>query len=487
MLPSPLHTQVSQALPSHQSFSSPSSSRGPFLDPYEALNPGCSATSDDGNARAALGLSPTSPGPGFPPPDGQDTPMAAMMTASSTTAIPRFLSTTYFGASTPPVAAASEHPDMEATTIGSSPRQDVPPISGRFAAARVEMTCCCCSFGTGGSTSDRRGLIINDSGRSSAANSAWNAVVVPSFEKEKLDSRTLLLQLPCGHKAHSACLIPIVLEGIGKGDPRLCVCPLDSLPLFPALSRRRCHNRGRRRHPGSLHGLTADDAPRTSSSNRGTPRQLVSTKVTTAVQKVDRHARAAAVREALQRNGGGRMTVGGGSSTEILGITLVGLGLSLAASPIPGGTGQSTTSTANIPREIPHIRKISGAKSRRVLPVPESGPTCRLRHRRHHNLSSKVGSVCDRMGRPIKKDDNQQLGGNRSLREAAPDVNSIYPGIGMVGHAVSIDAEGIRTIGSSGVGAEAVQIISSPVDIAGKKRSSMGGAAGDVGVGCAQR
>lgn len=45
-------------------------------------------------------------------------------------------------------------------------------------------------------------------------------------------------RLPCGHHAHEGCLIPIILEGVGRGHPENCSCPLDDTPLFPSLERR---------------------------------------------------------------------------------------------------------------------------------------------------------------------------------------------------------------------------------------------------------
>lgn len=74
-------------------------------------------------------------------------------------------------------------------------------------------------------------------------------------------ARLLLRRLPCGHYAHDACLIPNLLEGLGRGDPALCSCPIEGSTVFPALERRlvlTSNSSSRRKQQASTRRSTAN-------------------------------------------------------------------------------------------------------------------------------------------------------------------------------------------------------------------------------------
>ncbi|CAM9406258.1 unnamed protein product [Ectocarpus sp. 12 AP-2014] len=206
---------------------------------------------------------------------------------------------------------------------------EVAPVSGSFMAGAAS-----CSFCSAANTTTAAGDAAargtengNVDRRGEAASSCISQQPPPPSASSMLSSRAQLLKrLPCGHNAHEACLVPLILESVGRGDPSRCVCPLDSCPIFPALSRQ---SRSRRSRSGSDGGGTPSASG--DSHRRGTrsaPSATPSPAGRTCASAADRHARAAAARESLRRNGLG-------CADDMLGIGLVGSGLAQQPCPQP--------------------------------------------------------------------------------------------------------------------------------------------------------
>lgn len=192
-------------------------------------------------------------------------------------------------------------------------------------------------------------------------NGACRTTAPPSSitERQHPDSLTVR-RLPCGHSAHDDCLIPILLEGIGGGDPANCVCPIDSSPLFPVLSRHR-----RRRRDPIIDPIQHDPEEASNDSRRqGGASALVSATSDQAeaekVTAISRHAKANVLREAVQRRGG-MVSGSGGGTSDILGLTLIGSGLALVTPPVTFG---KDTSPSTISEGVNGVRTISVPESR---------------------------------------------------------------------------------------------------------------------------
>ncbi|CAM9798008.1 unnamed protein product, partial [Ectocarpus fasciculatus] len=234
-------------------------------------------------------------------------------------------------ATTTTEASPREEISMSAATAPLLPSVEVAPASGSFMAGPA--SCSCCSVADTATTAGDavpRGTANggNVDPRGAAASPFSSQQPHPSPSSSMHASRAQLLRrLPCGHSAHEACLVPLILESVGRGDPSSCVCPLDSCPIFPALSRR---SRSRRSSSGSDGGGT----PSAGGENlrRGTRSAPSATTASHAGRAggnaADRHARAAAARESLRRTGGG-------CADDILGIELVGSGLAQQPCPRP--------------------------------------------------------------------------------------------------------------------------------------------------------
>lgn len=295
-----------------------------------------------------------------------------------------------------PAAAAvapAPAPTPPSQTPAVTPRpflEQAAPVSGSFTARTVVCSYCSCDGAT-----TRRNNIGGDNTNTDADNPSGERT--PSNRQLVASSRALR-RLPCGHTAHDACLIPIILEGIGRGDPALCLCPLDSSPLFPVLSRRR-RRRRRRRSPGNENGASTTAAAAVAETGHKLfvgPGSSLSTEVTSAASAsavasaaaagtgtattaagvaMSIHERAAATREALLRRnggaGGGAATGGGrggGQAAEILGIALVGSSFSL---PPPHPCRRTTTVTMSAAG--PHPSEEGEGANRAVVSAPEPG------------------------------------------------------------------------------------------------------------------
>lgn len=230
------------------------------------------------------------------------------------------------------------------TAVPSFPSDEIAPVSGSFPVGSA--LCSCCSHIDAvrdtSQTTENNG---NVSSRSTATRlMEQHQRFPPSSATPVASSLAPLRRLPCGHNAHEACLIPLILESVGRGDPSRCLCPLDSSPFFPALSRHR--RRVRRPRPGSDDGVSTAVAAAAAASHdhrRGT-RSASSVAPPTASGGIDRHARAAAVRELLRRNTAAGFGGGGGvNAADALGIALFGSGLAQPPPPPPPSTRRHTT------------------------------------------------------------------------------------------------------------------------------------------------
>lgn len=260
--------------------------------------------------------------------------------------------------------AISEASVMTTTAAPPMPSEEVAPVSGSFNAAPI--ACVCCShIDAVGDTSRTTGSNARNAdspnglpssavpaphvGRPHPPSSSSSSPPAPS-------SQALFRRLPCGHSAHEACLIPLILESVGRGDPSRCLCPLDSFSIFSVLSRRRrrCRSGTRSRRPGS-DGHTSTAAA-TSSATRDHCRGTRSASSATAAPPasrtgggncLDRHARAAAARELLRRNAAAGFGGGGANPPDVLGIALFGSGLAQQPPPPPPpSAGRHSAATA---------------------------------------------------------------------------------------------------------------------------------------------
>lgn len=283
----------------------------------------------------------------------------------------------------------SEGSAMTATAVPPMPSEEVAPVSGSFTISPV--SCVCCSridavVDAGRSTGSNvhNANITNDLPRS-AVTPPVGRQHPPSSSPTASASQALFRRLPCGHSAHEACLIPLILESVGRGDPSRCLCPLDSFPIFPVLSRRR---RGiRRRRPGSdgrASTATAEASTTSDDHRRGTRSASSATAVPPASRTaggngMDRHARAAAARELLRRNAAAGFGGGGTNPSDVLGIALFGSGLAQPHPPSPPSvTGQATVNTS--------LARLEGGQCENItLSVRESGL---MRRRIRANVTS---------------------------------------------------------------------------------------------------
>eukprot|EP00752_Nemacystus_decipiens_P003483 g3216.t1 len=247
-------------------------------------------------------------------------------------------------------ACSGGAPMMPTTAAPSLPSDEVAPVSGSFPVGPV-VSCCYCSHldavGEASQASENNG---NFSSRSTATRLTEQRRRLPSPPAPVAPSSQAapLRRLPCGHNAHEACLIPLILESVGRGDPSQLRCPLDSSPIFPALSRRR--RRARQPRPGSDSGVSPVAAGGHGDHRRNT--RSASSAPPAAVGVVggggaDRHARAAAARELLRRNTAAGLGSGGAvNAADALGIALFGSGLARPALlPLPPSTRGHATAT----------------------------------------------------------------------------------------------------------------------------------------------
>eukprot|EP00903_Cladosiphon_okamuranus_P020873 g19168.t1 len=236
-------------------------------------------------------------------------------------------------------------PPMPTTAAPSFVPDEIAPVSGSFPVAPV-VTCCCCAHI--GAVEDTIQATENSGGVSPSRSTATRLMeqqqqrrrrrsCPPSSSSPIASSQPPLRRLPCGHSAHEACLIPLILESVGRGDPSRCMCPLDSSPIFPALSRHR--RRVRRPRPGTDHGVPAVAASACQDHRRPTRSASPAAPPTVggsgAGGGADRHARAAATRELLRRNTAAGFGFGGVNAADALGIALFGSGLAQHAPPPP--------------------------------------------------------------------------------------------------------------------------------------------------------
>lgn len=218
------------------------------------------------------------------------------------------------------------------TAITFSPRVAETARASSSSPNPVTSTCCYCSHG---------------------GNGACRTTAPPSSTTDQQHPDSLAFRrLPCGHSAHDTCLIPILLEGIGGGDPASCLCPIDAFTLFPVLSRHRRH-----RHDPVADGITRDPGEVSNDSQSQGGASALATRASD--HAVSRHAKVDVLREVLQRRGMGSGS--GGGTTDILGLTLIGSGLALATPPATSGgnTGPSAIS--------------EGVKGVRTFSAPEPG------------------------------------------------------------------------------------------------------------------
>ena len=205
-----------------------------------------------------------------------------------------------------------------------------PENKGRVLATSGGVTCCCCS----------RSDVDSNTAPSSAAG-------------RQLHYSSMFRRLPCGHSAHDACLIPILLEGAGEGDPSSCACPVDAVSMFPTLSRHRCRRRQLRL--GDSAGDSGEAMAQQQHGRGGSapPAQTGAQRATTKSGQ----RRTTTEGKALRRNGG--MGSGGGrGDVDILDIALVGSGIVPAT---PSSVVKTRSST--IYEGSREIRMVSAPKS----------------------------------------------------------------------------------------------------------------------------
>ncbi|CAM9571764.1 unnamed protein product [Ectocarpus sp. 8 AP-2014] len=233
------------------------------------------------------------------------------------------------------LAATTEASPREEITASVAPAPllpsvEVAPVSGSFMAGAASCSFCSVAdtVATAGDAAARGTENGNVDPQGEVASPCISQQPHPSPSSSMLSSRARQLRrLPCGHNAHEACLVPLILESVGRGDPSSCVCPLDSCPIFPALSRR---SRSRRSSSGSDGGSTPSaSGDKHRRGTRSAPSSATPSPAgRTGGSAADRHARAAAARESLRRNGGG-------FADDALGIELVGSGLAQQPCPQP--------------------------------------------------------------------------------------------------------------------------------------------------------
>lgn len=244
------------------------------------------------------------------------------------------------------------------------------PVSGSTIAP-AWLRCCCCSAGVGDDP---------DVGESGGEESRDQVRRVGSQTRQTTTRqgrvpgvRDPLRRLPCGHHAHDSCLIPIILEGLGRGHPASCSCPLDSSPMFPSLERRAIRGDGgnkRRRWCGSNERVRGTDGVRATAEQREQSGLIVEGARATPVSGTSavQHAGVAAGRGTMLRN---RDTSDNSSSrnstsgADVLGIVLVGSGLHMtpasahaeAASKHAESLAEETAPVATIAAPGPHSQQ----------------------------------------------------------------------------------------------------------------------------------
>ncbi|CAN0062460.1 unnamed protein product, partial [Ectocarpus sp. 12 AP-2014] len=183
-------------------------------------------------------------------PSGRTAVVATMLTSPPSAPPPPSLSSLVAAAALrrPETAAAATGGDTEASTPAAapaaavtatteaSPREEitasvatapllpsveVAPVSGSFMAGAS--SCSFCSVAdttaTAGDAAARGTENGNVDPRGEAASPCISQQPPPSSASSMLSSRAQLLKrLPCGHNAHEACLVPLILESVGRGD-----------------------------------------------------------------------------------------------------------------------------------------------------------------------------------------------------------------------------------------------------------------------------
>lgn len=335
-----------------------SGSRWRGTDPLE-VTPSPAPPQPPGSLVSTMDWPPAVPGEGLDEPHHHSTP-PPLYTLSS------------------PGITASEHDQRVAT---STPPATIPagiaPSSGSFTSTALATTCCCCSANGVSSSSNNHNANNNniDSDGQQTPGERGQQPVARSLQP------ALLRRLPCGHLAHDACLIPILLESVGRGDPESSCCPLDRKPLFPVLSRDR-KRRGRSRPREGDRGTTTvvvknRDAGSQLSPGEGTVSGLLAIGVAPSQQPhsssgssrsapslsttvATRHGRGAAAREAVLRRKHTGVCVSTGdhgssinnNAEDILGVTLVGSGINIAppssSSSLPSFSGAVQTTRTTV-------------------------------------------------------------------------------------------------------------------------------------------
>lgn len=264
----------------------------------------------------------------------RDAAAAAAATAVVAAAEARGGEATAEGGDTEATANSGGAPTMPTTATPSLPPDEIAPVSGSFPVAPVVSCCCCARNGAVGDTTqatENNGGVSSRSTATRLMEQQQRRSPPPSSSSPFASSQPPLRRLPCGHSAHEACLIPLILESVGRGDSSRCLCPLDSSPIFPALSRHR--RRVCRPRPGTDNGVSAVAAAATHDHRRST--RSASSAAPPTVGGADRHARAAAARELLRRNTAAGFGFGGVNAADALGIALFGSGLVQPPPPPP--------------------------------------------------------------------------------------------------------------------------------------------------------